>query len=157
MSSPKKRMVPEEGGKSPVTQLNSVVLPAPLEPCTARRSPGRTVIVTSVSAANAPNMRVTPRSSSAAPAPIACNRCATLSMAHVSLLLRAIAATPALPEPADTIRRPDHEGEDAEADQQAEAVAVEPELGRGGGRGGARRRGGGGAGGRPEGTREAAD
>ena len=69
MSSPKKRMVPEDGGKSPVTQLNSVVLPAPLEPSTARRSPGRTVMVTSVSAASAPNSRVTPRSSSAAPEP----------------------------------------------------------------------------------------
>src|SRR4030095_283559 len=72
MSSPKKRMVPDDGGKSPVTQLNSVVLPAPLEPSTARRSPGRTVMVTSVSAASAPNSRVTPRrSSAAAPAPAA--------------------------------------------------------------------------------------
>ena len=34
-------------------QLKSVVLPAPLEPSTARRSPGRTVSVTSVSAASA--------------------------------------------------------------------------------------------------------
>ena len=41
MSSPKKRIVPEVGGKSPVMQLNSVVLPAPFEPSTARRSPGR--------------------------------------------------------------------------------------------------------------------
>jgi hypothetical protein len=39
MSSPKKRIVPEEGGKSPVMQLNSVVLPAPFEPRMARRSP----------------------------------------------------------------------------------------------------------------------
>src|SRR3569833_227165 len=157
MSSPKKRMVPEEGGKSPVTQLNSVVLPAPLEPCTARRSPGRTVIVTSVSAANAPNMRVTPRSSSAAPAPIACNRCATLSMAHVSLLLRAIAATPALPETDDTIRRPEHDGEDAEADQQAEAVAVEPELDQDIERKGAQQHKDERADIRPDGTRDAAD
>ena len=44
MSSPKKRIVPEDGGKSPVMQLNSVVLPAPFEPSTARRSPGRTVM-----------------------------------------------------------------------------------------------------------------
>jgi len=79
MSSPKKRIVPDEGGKSPVTQLNNVVLPAPLEPSTARRSPGRTVMVTSVSAASAPNIRVTPRSSSAAPAPITEMRSATLS------------------------------------------------------------------------------
>ena len=100
MSSPKKRIVPEEGGKSPVMQLNSVVLPAPFEPRTARRSPGRTVIVTSVSAASAPNSRVTPRSSSAAPAPTENRRCATLSMAAS---IRAgwgsrIAAAPSLPE-----------------------------------------------------------
>src|SRR6266850_710949 len=102
MSSPKKRMVPDDGGKSPVTQLNSVVLPAPLEPSTARRSPGRTVIVTSVNAASAPNSRVTPRSSSA--------------------------AAPSLPESDHAIRRPEHDGEEAEADQQPEAVTVEPEL-----------------------------
>ena len=53
-SSPNRRMVPEVGRKSPVTQLKSVVLPAPFEPRTARRSPGRTVRVTSVSAASAP-------------------------------------------------------------------------------------------------------
>ena len=38
-SSPKKRMRPVDGGKSPVTVLNSVVLPAPFEPRIARRSP----------------------------------------------------------------------------------------------------------------------
>src|SRR3569833_1081647 len=128
MSSPKKRIVPEDGRKSPVTQLNSVVLPAPLEPSTARRSPGRTVMVTSVSAASAPNMRVTPRSSIAAPAPIACKRCATLSMARAPLCSRVTAGTPALPEADDSIRRPEHDGEKADADQQAEAVAVEPKL-----------------------------
>src|ERR1700741_2205438 len=95
-------MVPEDGGKSPVTQLNSVVLPAPLEPSTARRSPGRTVRVTSVSAASAPNSRVTPRSSSAAPAPTAEKRGADLSMTAPSA--RALvdgrhAAAPSLPEP----------------------------------------------------------
>src|SRR5690349_18704987 len=131
MSSPKKRMVPEEGGKSPVTQLNSVVLPAPLEPSTARRSPGRTVMVTSVSAASAPNSRVTPRSSSAAPAPTAEKRGAALSMTVASA--RALvdgrrAATPPLPEPDHAVRRPKHDGEEAKADQQPEAVAVEPEL-----------------------------
>src|ERR1700759_1312068 len=120
-------MVPEEGGKSPVTQLNSVVFPAPLEPSTARRSPGRTVMVTSVSAASAPNMRVTPRSSSAASAPIADRRCATLSMTAASACTgrgRRVAA-PALPQANDTIRRPEHDQEEADADQQAEAVAVE--------------------------------
>src|SRR6187402_784326 len=126
MSSPKKRMVPEDGGKSPVTQLNSVVLPAPLEPSTARRSPGRTVMVTSVSAASAPNNRVTPRSSSAAPAPTAERRWATLSMAASSA--RSICGrAPALPQADDAVRGPEHDGEETETDQQAEAVAVEAE------------------------------
>src|SRR6186713_1738242 len=131
MSSPKKRMVPEDGGKSPVTQLNSVVLPAPLEPSTARRSPGRTVMVTSVSAASAPNSRVTPRSSSAAPAPTAEKRGAALSMAPASACAfvdgRRLAA-PSLPESDHAVRRPEHDGEEAEPDQQPEAIAVEPEL-----------------------------
>jgi len=128
MSSPKKRMVPDDGGKSPVTQLNSVVLPAPLEPSTARRSPGRTVMVTSVNAASAPNSRVTPRSSRAAPEPTAEKRCAALSMTVASA--RAMvggrsAAAPSLPESDHAIGGPEHDGEEAEADQQAEAVAVE--------------------------------
>src|SRR6266478_1709754 len=130
-SSPKKRIVPEVGGKSPVMQLNSVVFPAPLEPSTARRSPGRTVIVTSVSAASAPNSRVTPRSSSAAPAPTAEKRCAALSMAVASawaLVDGRHAAAPSFPEPDHAVRRPEHDGEEAEADQQPEAIAVEPEL-----------------------------
>src|SRR5690348_7135011 len=117
-------MVPDVGRKSPVTQLNSVVLPAPLEPSTARRSPGRTVMVMSVSAASAPNMRVTPRSSSAAPEPIAEMRCATLSMMRASLRSRA-ASPPALPQADDAVRRPEHDDQEACADQQAEAVAVE--------------------------------
>src|SRR6266478_2015053 len=130
MSSPKKRIVPEEGGKSPVMQLNSVVLPAPLEPSTARRSPGRTVMVTSVSAASAPNIRVTPRSSSAAPAPITEMRSATLSMAATSARTGAgglAAAAPALPEADHAIRRPEHDGEKSDPDQQTKAVAVQPE------------------------------
>src|SRR4030088_2984096 len=117
-SSPKKRMVPEVGGKSPVMQLNSVVLPAPLEPSTARRSPGRTVSVTSVSAANAPNSRVTPRNSSAAPAPTAERRCATLSMAVIPARLRLSfpPAAPALPKPDDAVRRAQHDDQEAQAD-----------------------------------------
>ncbi len=70
-SSPKKRTVPDVGGKSPVTQLSSVVLPAPFDPSTARRSPGRTLSVMSVKAASAPNVRLTPRSSIALPVPAA--------------------------------------------------------------------------------------
>src|SRR5262245_29369865 len=121
-------MVPDDGGKSPVTQLNSVVLPAPLEPSTARRSPGRTVMVTSVSAASAPNSRVTPRSSNAAPAPTAEKRGADLSMTVTSartFVRSSSAAPPALPQSDHAIRRPEHDDEEAEADQQPEAVAVE--------------------------------
>src|SRR5579871_2796282 len=130
MSSPKKRMVPDEGGKSPVTQLNSVVLPAPLEPSTARRSPGRTVMVTSVSAASAPNIRVTPRNSSAAPAPTAEMRWAMLSMAVTSAgsLLGAGKAAPALPEADHAVGRPEHDDEKADAYQETEAIAVESDL-----------------------------
>src|SRR6266481_2460990 len=128
-SSPKKRMVPEVGGKSPVMQLKSVVFPAPLEPSTARRSPGRTVSVTSVSAASAPKSRVTPRNSSAAPAPTAERRCATLSMA-VSARPRSsrlAPAAPALPKPDDAVRGEQHDDKKAQTNQQAEAVAVEPD------------------------------
>src|ERR1700757_2794727 len=131
MSSPKKRMVPEETGKSPVTQLNSVVLPAPLEPSTARRSPGRTVMVTSISAASAPNIRVTPRSSSAAFEPKAERRSATLSMAAPSArsrLRHAAAPAPALIKADHAVGRPEHDDEKADTDQQAEAIAVEPDL-----------------------------
>src|SRR5215475_1515462 len=115
MSSPKKRIVPDDGGKSPVTQLNSVVLPAPLEPSTARRSPGRTVMVTSVSAASAPNIRVTPRNSSAAAEPKADSRSATLSMTASSARPRvrgAAAAAPALIEADHTVGRPEHDHEE---------------------------------------------
>src|ERR1700740_1949505 len=130
MSSPKKRMMPDDGGKSPVMQLNSVVLPAPLAPSTARRSPGRTVIVTSVKAASAPNIRVPPRNSSAAPAPTAERRCATLSMAAVSLPTRPVSAAPppTFPEPDHAVRRPEHDDEEADADQEPEAVAVEADM-----------------------------
>src|SRR5260221_6407638 len=127
-SSPKKRIVPEVGGKSPVMQLNSVVFPAPLEPSTARRSPGRTVSVTSVSGASAPNSRVTPRNSSAAPAPRTERRCATLSMALSARLHLSFArAVPALPKPDDAVRGEQHDDKKAETDQQAEAIAVKPD------------------------------
>src|SRR5580692_768738 len=127
-SSPKNRIVPEVGGKSPVMQLNSVVFPAPLEPSTARRSPGRTVSVTSVSAASAPNNRVTPRNSSAAPAPTVERRCATLSMAVISARpWRRRQAPPAFPKSDDAVRREQHDDKKTQADQQAEAIAVEPD------------------------------
>src|SRR5262245_42454408 len=59
-SSPKKRTRPRVARKSPVTTLNSVVLPAPLAPMTARRSPTATENETSSIARRAPNVRVTP-------------------------------------------------------------------------------------------------
>ena len=55
-------------------QLKSVVLPAPFEPRTPRRSPGRTVKETSTKAARAPKKRVTPRNSSALAEPTADRR-----------------------------------------------------------------------------------
>ena len=54
MSSPKKRMRPEVGGKSPVMALNNVVLPAPFEPRTARRSLAAIRMLMSASATSAP-------------------------------------------------------------------------------------------------------
>src|SRR5580704_11354257 len=115
-SSPKNLIVPEVGGKSPVMQLKRVVLPAPLEPSTARRSPDRTVNVTSVSAASAPNNRVTPRSSSALPAPTAERRCATLSMAAGPpgrIYGACSAPAPALPKSDHAIGREEYDGEEA--------------------------------------------
>src|ERR1700687_273908 len=113
-------MVPEVGGKSPVMQLKSVVLPAPLEPSTARRSPGRTVSVTSVSAASAPNSRVTPRSSSAAPAATVEGRCDTVSMAVSARqsLSRLAPVAPPLPEPDDAVGGEQHDDQETQADQQ---------------------------------------
>src|SRR5262245_24408657 len=69
-SSPKKRTRPAVGGKSPVTVLNSVVLPAPLAPMSARRSPAATVSETSSIALSAPKVRVTPSSTRASPVAI---------------------------------------------------------------------------------------
>ena len=65
MSSPKKRMRPAVGGKSPVIVLNSVVLPAPLLPRMAYFCPAATASDTSSTARNAPNARVTLVSTSA--------------------------------------------------------------------------------------------
>src|SRR5882757_11486575 len=65
MSSPKKRTRPAVGGKSPVMALNSVVLPAPLAPSTARRSPTATENEMSSIARSAPNARLTPSSTRA--------------------------------------------------------------------------------------------
>src|SRR5580692_8168182 len=112
-------------------QLNSVVLPAPFEPRTARRSPGRTVSEMSVRAASAPNSRVTPRSSSALAEPTVERRCATLSMAAAGRLCawragpRAVA--PAGPQTNDPVRREKDNRQEPEADQEPKPVAVEAE------------------------------
>src|SRR5260370_24518751 len=104
-------------------KLKRVVFRAPLEPSTARRSPGRTVSVTSVSAASAPKSRVTPRNSSAAPAPTTERRCATLSMAvSARLQLSCLApAAPTLPKPDDAVRGKHHDDNKAPPDPHADA------------------------------------
>src|SRR5437870_678823 len=55
-SRPKRRIRPDEGRKIPVTMLKSVVLPAPLGPMIARRSPGATARLTSASAVRPPKL-----------------------------------------------------------------------------------------------------
>src|SRR6266540_2721923 len=60
-SSPNSSTFPAEGGRSPAITLKSVVLPAPLGPRIARRSPGITSRVTSRTASRPPNRRPTPR------------------------------------------------------------------------------------------------
>src|SRR5262245_31047495 len=68
-SSPKNRTRPAVAGKSPVITLNSVVLPAPFAPITARRSPAATENETFSIARSAPNARVTPWRTRASPDP----------------------------------------------------------------------------------------
>src|SRR3954453_23602484 len=67
MSSPKNWIRPVVGGKSPVMALNSVVLPAPLEPRIATFWPAATVNDTSSTARSAPKARVTPLKINASP------------------------------------------------------------------------------------------
>src|ERR1700756_4660763 len=76
MSSLKKRIRAAVGVKSPGMALNSVVLPAPLEPMTARRSLAAIFKLISESATSAPKCRATLSSSSAC-APDSCRRAAT--------------------------------------------------------------------------------
>src|SRR5262245_16066511 len=69
-SSPKNRTRPAVAGKSPVITLNSVVLPAPFAPITARRSPAATENETFSIARSAPKARVTPWRTRASPPPV---------------------------------------------------------------------------------------
>src|SRR5215813_14043077 len=55
-------MRPELTGSAPEMRLNSVVLPAPLGPMSARRSPGRTARATPSTARRPPKCLVTPSS-----------------------------------------------------------------------------------------------
>src|SRR4051794_15163598 len=61
MSWPRNSIVPDVCGMSPEMTLNSVVLPAPLGPRMARRSPCATSRSTSRTASSPPNRRPTPR------------------------------------------------------------------------------------------------
>jgi hypothetical protein len=65
MSSPKNRMRPAVGGKSPVMALNSVVLPAPLAAQHGVLLPGGHRQRHVVDRRSAPKARVTPSSTSA--------------------------------------------------------------------------------------------
>src|ERR1019366_8098636 len=58
MEKPATRASPEEGGNSVVSILIVVVLPAPLEPSTAKTSPALTGRVRPSTAVNAPKRRV---------------------------------------------------------------------------------------------------
>src|SRR5215471_4102619 len=60
-SRPKSSMLPSVSGSSPEMTLNSVVLPAPLGPRMARRSPGLTSRSTSATARRPPKRWPTPR------------------------------------------------------------------------------------------------
>ena len=66
MSSPSKRISPLDGGSNPDTQLNIVVLPAPLGPISPVIVPAAAVIATSCSATLPPKRIVTPLMSSRA-------------------------------------------------------------------------------------------
>src|SRR5213592_701383 len=63
MSSPRKRTVPEVGGKAPVMMLNSVVLPQPLGPMMQRSSPAPMDRSTPRKTWSPPNCLVTPPTS----------------------------------------------------------------------------------------------
>src|SRR5574341_1352317 len=56
MSSPNSSTCPDVAGRTPVTTLNSVVLPAPFGPMMALRSPGRTLMLTSWTAWRPPKL-----------------------------------------------------------------------------------------------------
>ena len=91
MSSPKNWTRPAVGGKSPVMALNKVVLPAPLAPRIARRSPAGTAKLMSSIARKAPNCRVTRSSTSASPDSAAETGCAAKGSSTTEAITRRIA------------------------------------------------------------------
>src|SRR5258708_1539884 len=110
MSSPKNRTRPEVGGKSPVIALNKVVLPAPLAPMMARRSPAATSNEMSSIATSAAKVRPTPASERACVAPTRADGDATRSGAIIVPLLRALGTlrviAPNRPKPQELVARP---------------------------------------------------
>src|SRR5712664_486925 len=100
MSSPKNRTRPAVGGKSPVTALNSVVLPAPLAPSTARRSPAATENDTSSMALRASKVRVTPSRTRASPDAsgfVAAVRAVITDRSAVTVAIRSLLLAPLAP------------------------------------------------------------
>ena len=75
MSSPLSRTSPELAGNTPVTTLNSVVLPAPFGPMIALRSPGKMLMLTSWTARNPPKLLDRPFSSRTACRALTRNTC----------------------------------------------------------------------------------
>src|SRR6516225_11541842 len=74
MSSPSSVTRPRVGFSSPVTTLNSVVLPAPLGPIKPVMRPASALSDTSSTAIRPPNLTVTPVSSRRAIGPALCHR-----------------------------------------------------------------------------------
>src|SRR5712671_6529614 len=70
MFSPAKMTSPASGFSTLVIRLNSVDLPAPFGPMTARISPGSTFMSTASTATSAPNCRVSALHSSSGMAPL---------------------------------------------------------------------------------------
>src|SRR5215469_9352229 len=89
-SRPNSVMRPELTGSAPAMRLNSVVLPAPLGPMSARRSPGRTARATPSTARRPPKCLLTPSSvrANSALMTFGCPRLAVLAWRIVSRVER---------------------------------------------------------------------
>src|SRR5262249_40588620 len=98
-------MPPSSGAKTPAIRLNSVVLPAPFGPMTAKMSPDRTAKLTSCTARSPLNLFDTPLTSSNA------------SMSHPSAV-----AAPRIEAKHPAQRRPHAFRQHHHHEQQADAV-----------------------------------